>query len=235
MKLSVIIPAYNEAQGIVNTIGDVEEGLNETDLDYEIIVVDDGSNDKTSQEVRKTNAKVLRYDKNHGKGHALKYGFKKASGEFVIFIDADSDLHPRQIRNFLKHIDDYNADVVVGSKRHPLSKINYPLIRKILSGMYFYFFVKPFFDLGVKDTQAGLKLFKYEVLRDIFPKVMIKKYAFDLELLVNAHRQGYTIIEAPIELNFKHSSNINFTAIWHIFWDTVAIFYRLRILKYYDR
>ena len=91
------------------------------------------------------------------------------------------------------------------------------------------------FNLYITDTQAGIKLFRREVLEQVFPKVLVKRYAFDIELLANATRLGYTIAEAPVELNHNCHSEINLRAIWRIFWDTMATFYRMKILRYYDR
>jgi hypothetical protein len=128
----------------------------------------------------------------------------------------------------------YNADVITGSKRHPLSRVDYPLHRRILSQAY-QLITKVLFNLNLKDTQAGLKLFKYKVLKEIFPRVLCKKYAFDLELLVNASHRGFKIVEAPVELNWQRiASRMGLKDIWSIFSDTIAIFYRLKILKYYD-
>ena len=123
---------------------------------------------------------------------------------------------------------------MIGSKRDPESKVDYPLTRRALSWCY-QLMIKLLFNLNVRDTQAGLKLFKRDVLEDILPRVLVKRYAFDLELLVNANHRGYKIVEAPVEINFHFTSGINILDIWHIFVDTMAIFYRLRILKYYDR
>lgn len=238
IDLSIILPAWNESKLIFNSIKTTENLMGDYGLNYEIIVVDDGSSDGTytmAMEAAKGShrVKVVRKEK-HGKGSALKYGFNFCSGRLVTFMDADLDIHPRQIPLFIEYMEKYDADVVVGSKRHPLSKINYPLFRKVLSSGY-QILIKILFRLNIKDTQAGLKLFKYDVLKEIFPRVLCKKYAFDLELLVNAHHRGFKIVEAPVELNWQRVANrIKLKEISKIALDTAAIFYRLRILKYYD-
>jgi hypothetical protein len=126
------------------------------------------------------------------------------------------------------------TDIVIGSKRHPQSRIDYPLKRRFISAGYF-FLVKLLFGLPIRDTQTGLKLFRREVLTRIFPKVLIKRYAFDLELLVLAHHFGFTIAEAPVIVNYRGKfGHIGFRTVFNIWWDTMAIFYRLRLKKHYD-
>lgn len=238
-ELSIITPALNEEKAIFNSIKEIEKTLsNPGKMDYEIIVVDNGSSDNTYSEATRAaeengRIKVIKLEE-RGKGLALKRGFDFVSGKMVTLIDADSDLHPKQIPLFIEYMRRYNADVVVGSKRHPLSKVNYPFYRKFLSQGY-QIIAKILFNLNVRDTQAGLKLFNYEVLKEVLPRVLCKKYAFDLELLVNAHHRGFKIVEAPIELNFNFDSRIDWKAIWDMFVDTLAIAYRMHIKKYYDR
>lgn len=237
--ISVVVPAYNEAQDLSRTIEETVNILERCGLEHEVIVVDDGSEDGTYEKAlsiarEHENVRAFGYKQNMGKGHALKHGFKFARGDLVLFLDADSDLPPSQIPKFLDYIGENEADVVIGSKRHPLSKVNFPLSRRILSQGY-SLLTKLMFNLNVADTQVGIKLFQREVLEHVFPKVLVKRYAFDLELLVNAARSGYRIAEAPIELNFHYSSGIDFKGIWRIFLDTLAVFYRMRILHYYDK
>ena len=234
--LSIIIPAFNEEKIIVNTVNETLHSVSGFCDDFEVVVVDDGSGDDTYKRAKSVRDKRVRvYRKlNGGKGSAWKHGFKFARGDFVTFIDADLDLHPRQIKNFIDIQEKTGADVVVGSKRHPKSKLVYPWHRKVLSEG-FYYFQKLLFGLPVRDTQAGLKLFHKEVLEKIFAKSLVKAYAADLEFLVNAHHLGYKIVEAPVEINFQRFSNrITFKDIYKMFMDTLGIFYRLRVTHYYD-
>ena len=145
------------------------------------------------------------------------------------------ELHPAQVETLfdIMRLDD--ADVVIGSKLHPNSRLNYPLDRRIVSSVYF-FLIKLLFGLPIRDTQTGLKLFKYEVLQKVFPRILVKAYGYDLEILVNVHRLGYKIAEAPIVLNFKQRyGRVGPEAIWTTWRDTMAVWYRTYILKYYDR
>jgi len=242
IDLSIIVPCFNEGEMIYENLKKVENVLENILyenhlLSYEVIVVDDGSIDNTCLEVMKAakedkRIKVARKG-NSGKGSALKYGFNICSGKLVTFLDADLDLHPKQIPLFIDYMKKYNADVVVGSKRHPLSKIKYPLNRRILSQTY-QIVIRLLFNLHLRDTQAGLKLFKFEVLKEVLPRVLCKRYAFDLELLINANRRGFKIVESPVELNWQRiESRIKLKDVWRIALDTAAIFYRSKISKYY--
>ena len=96
--------------------------------------------------------------------------------------------------------------------------------------------VRLLFNLNVRDTQTGLKLFRRQVLHEALPLLAIKKFAFDLELLVVARQLGYRdVCEAPIVLEYQFESTVNLGSAWRVLWDTAAIFYRLRILRYYER
>jgi glycosyltransferase involved in cell wall biosynthesis len=217
---------------------EIEKTFSDPVVDYEVIVVDDGSKDGTYLEVERAVAQNPRIrlirQENGGKGAALKNGVSQTSGRLVSFIDADLDLHPYQLHLYMQIMQKTGADIVIGSKRHPDSKVIYPWKRKVLSRCY-QCLIGVLFNLNVRDTQVGLKLFKREPIVRIMPKVLVKKYAFDLEVLVNATHLGYRIAEAPIDLNFQRfESRIQFRAIRDIFIDTMAVFYRLRVIKYYD-
>lgn len=239
-KISILIPAFNEEEGIITTINETIRVFDELGNDYEVIIIDDGSKDNTykivSENLLNFNGKVKieRYDKNMGKGYAIKHGFNFISGDYVLFLDADMDLHPKQINNFIDLMRKHQADVVMGSKRHKDSVVDYPQSRKILSNGY-YFLIKILFVLPVKDTQTGLKLFRYEALKNSISKIVIKRYAFDLELLVVLHKLGYKVVECPIYLKptRRYYNRIGLKDIYHTFMDTIAIFYRLYIKKYY--
>jgi hypothetical protein len=153
----------------------------------------------------------------------------------ITFIDADMELDPRGIKSFLDLMNAGEYDVILGSKRHPQSRVSYPWFRRVQSLAY-QLLIELLFNLKIRETQTGLKLFRRQVLVDALPLLAVKRFAFDLELLVVAHHLGYRkMLEAPIDLRYQFASTIHPGVVWRILWDTAAIFYRLRIKKYYDR
>jgi glycosyltransferase involved in cell wall biosynthesis len=224
------MPAYNEARSIFACVQETARALEGTE--YEIIVVDDGSADNTRAEALRAaevngQVKVVAYGENSGKGHALKYGFGHTAGELVAFLDADLDLHPCQIWTLYEVMQQTGADVVIGSKRHPESKLDYPWQRRFVSWGYFTL-VHLLFGLPIHDTQTGIKLFKREVLERVFPRMQVQRFAHDLELLVGAHRFGYRIAEAPVSLNFREGKMGPLAlarASFNTWLDTLRVFY----------
>lgn len=239
-QLSVIMPAYNEGDKIYKNIQKVTEAINGFTDNFEIIVVNDGSKDNTKDEVKRISkgnksVKLISYEKNAGKGKAIKYGVKAAEGEYIAFLDADLDLPPEQLGDYLKQITDGNADVVIGSKMHKDSKIDYPAIRKVISFCY-YCMLKVLFRLNVKDTQTGIKLFKAEALKPVIELIMTDGFAYDIEILVALNYRKYIIKEMPVELVFTRGNGmgrIKIKDIFKAFKDTFSIFYRANIKRYY--
>jgi glycosyltransferase involved in cell wall biosynthesis len=233
-NLSIIVPAYNEERSIVACINETKKIIEENDLSYEIIVIDDGSTDLTLSKLNKNfghdkNIKIYSHNPNMGKGYAVREGFNLSSGDLIAFIDADMDLHPSLIIDFVKYLDSREVDAVIGSKNHPDSVINYPLKRRLYSKIY-YLLIKVLFRLSIKDTQTGLKLFRGEAIKEVLPYLKINHYAFDLELLVLLSKSGNKIVEAPIKLNFSkpNKGRIGIKDIWTILKDTLSLFFRVR-------
>lgn len=236
--ISIILPAYNEERLIYQMLEETHRAVEALGADYEIVVVDDGSTDGTPSEIERAardfdNVRAVMLVENQGKGNALNRGFQASCMDLVCFLDADLDLHPSQVGNLLEVMERTGADVVIGSKRHEDSSLDYPWYRKLFSTVY-YALILLLFRLPVKDTQTGIKLFRREVLARAFPRIVCKKYTLDLELLVVVSRLGYKITEAPITLTFQGKfGRIGWAAIRNIITDTMAIFYRLYLLRYY--
>src|SRR3990170_1741281 len=196
--LSVIVPAYR-CPTIGKDLKGIEKYLIKLNRPYEIICICDGypdNKDKTTKNAKKVKSdtiKVYSYRDNRGKGYAIRFGMARARGGIIAFIDAGNDLNASGIGLALEHLKWYKADIIVGSKRHRASRVYYPFQRKVLS-----FIVQRatrlLFGVDVSDTQTGLKIFRREVLEKVLPRLLVKRWAFDLEMLAAAHRLGFTRI-----------------------------------------
>jgi len=239
--LSVIIPIYKQEKTIKKDLQIINDTLKQIRYDYEIIAVVDGTSvDKSFKEIKKLklkNLQVFGYKTNHGKGYAIRYGMAKTKGDYVAFIDSGMEIDPNGISLVLEHMEWYNADIIVASKRHPASMVNYPWDRKIIS-FGAHIISKYLLGINVHDTQAGLKIFKRPVLIKVLPRLVVKNYAFDLEILAVANKLGFTkIFEAPIKLDYNFTSLTHatgFKTIYNCLFEALAVFYRLKILNYYD-
>jgi glycosyltransferase involved in cell wall biosynthesis len=240
--LSLIVPIYCQEKTIQKDLSSIYSTLEQIRYDFEIIAVIDGTNaDKSlqlAQELKLPKLKVLGYSQNHGKGYALRFGMAQAAGDYICFIDSGMDIDPNGISMVLEHMEWYQADIIVASKRHPASIVNYPLHRRFLSNLA-YLYSRLFLGLAIHDTQAGLKIFKKSVLVKVLPRLLIKSFAVDLEILAVAHRLGFQkIYEAPIKINYdfsgSHLNNKFFSTVLKCALDALAIYYRLRLLHYYD-
>lgn len=239
--LSLIIPVYKQEKIIVNNILQIKEVVDKIRYDHEIIVVIDGQTDNSFKKLKKARipkVKVITYKENQGKSFAIRLGMYFAKGDFVMFLDSGMEIDPNGISMLLEHMEWYDADIIVGSKRHMASQVNYSTTRRILSISY-YWFVKILFGIRVHDTQAGIKIIRKAVLQKILPRMVEKRFAGDLEMLVVSDTIGYKrIYEAPIKLNYQFSgitSAATMKSIWGIFLDTIAIFYRKNILRTYSQ
>lgn len=238
--LSVIVPAYKQEKTIIKDLKNIELALNQLGCSHEIICVVDGFLDQTFQRAQKAESskiKVIGYEENKGKGYAVRYGMARAKGNLIAFIDAGMDINPRGIPLLLEHMRWYDSEIMVGSIRHSASKvIGYPFKRKIYSVCY-HWMTRIMFGLRITDSQRGLKIFRREVLEKVLPRLMVKKYAFDIEILSVARLLGFKKIhDGPVEMDarkFKYS-NIKTSSVISMLIDTLAVFYRLKILHYYS-
>jgi glycosyltransferase involved in cell wall biosynthesis len=237
--LSVIMPVYGLAPVIeqnIQTVCDLLRGH----IPFEVLPVDDGSLDDSAEAIRRAAARYPEYvhpvfvKVNAGKGNALKRGFAASRGSHILLLDGDLDLSPKRISTFFNIMAEKQAAIVIGSKRHPDSVIDYPWHRRLASGAYFTI-VRLLVGLPISDTQTGMKLFTRQALDWAFGRMLVKAFAFDLEVLTIAHAKGYTVAEAPIDMNFGEKVGcLSWANVKQVMNDTLAIFYRLRVLRYYD-
>lgn len=231
--VSVIMPAYNEADVIRESISSVKKCFQSFCPNHEIIVVDDGSVDETRRRASETGEKLVKvvgYNANQGKGHALKVGSRVATGDLTFLIDSDSEIWPGDLQDYLSALD--NADIVIGSKRHPRSIVHAPVPRKFLS-IAFNLIERILVGVRATDTQAGLKAARTSALNRIMPLLSVKRYAFDAELLAIATLLNLKILELPVQVNLKASFRTK--EVFRMLIDILGIAYRLRIRRWYQK
>jgi Glycosyl transferase family 2 len=237
----VVVPVYNGGDEVVGNVSTIQTALTQVaEEGIEIIVVSDGSIDDTAERLlaarRDAGIRVIHYDRNLGKGYAVKTGSLASHGEWVALVDADLDIDPASIPEYVELARRERLDFAIGSKRHPDSLVHYPLSRRVASRCY-QLLNRLLFRLDVRDTQVGLKVFNRAVVEDVFPLLLVKRFAFDLELLAVAAALGHRRVrELPVKLEYRFTgSQLRSRAVIRALLDTAAIFYRLRILRTYQR
>ena len=207
MHLSVIIPTYNEAKTITNTLIAIRDYLSKQSYDWEVLVVTDGSKDNTSEVVNKfisenKGVRLIENKKNHGKGYVVKQGILEAKGDFRLFTDADNSTTIDHLEKFWPYFNQ-GYDVVIGSIEIKGAKIfeHAQWYRRCLGRVskYLIRFMTGLWD--VHDTQRGFKLFNVKSAKDIFSRVKINRFGFDFEALALAKKLGYKIKEVPVVWN----------------------------------
>src|SRR5436190_2256171 len=238
--LTVVVPVYNGGDEIVGNVEQIREAIaRELRGELEVVVVSDGSIDGTAErllERRSETIRVIHYDRNLGKGYAVKLGSRGARGEWVALVDSDLDVDPSSVPAYLAIAQREELDFAIGSKRHPESIVQYPRSRQIASWCYQQL-NRLLFGLDVRDTQVGLKVFSRRVVDEVMPLLLVKQFAFDLELLAVAKALGLgRAKELPVRLDYRFSgSALRSSTVVRALLDTGAIFYRLRILRTYQR
>lgn len=213
--LSVVIPAYNEAKRFGPLLKPVVQYLDKNYPNYELIIVNDGSNDNTEQVVRGivvglSKVQLVSYTSNRGKGYAIRTGVAKTSGELVLFMDADLSTPLTEIPKIIKILHNGN-DIVIGSRGGGDNvKKNAPIFRRLAS---FVFDQIKFLMVGLRefeDTQCGFKIYKGEIARKLFAKGKIDRFMFDAEILYLAQKYKYKIAEIPVTWADVPGSHVRF-------------------------
>ncbi len=232
MKLSVIIPAYNEEKRITQTLQSIDSYLEKQSYDYEIIVVVNGSHDRTYDIVRNLEQTTVQKATalnlaQGGKGNAVKRGIlDKAEGDIIMFMDADNATPISEIEKFLAYFQQ-GYDIVIGSRytNPDLVKVHQAFYRVLLSRManlLIQFLAVP----GIKDTQLGFKAFSKKAAKDIFQFVTISRWGFDMEVLTVALAHGYRIKEVGVSWTEHGGGHVPLKAYIESLWDLFKIKYR---------
>ena len=236
LDLTVVIPSYNPGPALRSTVTDLVAAADRAGIAYEVIAVSDGSTDGSEdglEEVSPT-VRVVRCPTNRGKGAALHTGFAQARGRYVGFVDADGDIDPAHVVDYLAVARSGDHDVVYASKRHPLSRSASSATRKVIS-YGFISVVGTLFALRVADTQTGCKLFRREALATVLPRLREHRFAFDLEFFVAARAAGVArMAAAPVEIKARMAgSTVGRAAITRTLGDALTVLARLHFTPTY--
>jgi glycosyltransferase involved in cell wall biosynthesis/O-antigen/teichoic acid export membrane protein len=234
LDLSLVIPFYNPGPRLAGHVRAVVAALSAERVSFEVIAVSDGSTDGSPSTISGIEqVRIVDLGVNQGKGTALRVGLAQGRGRYLGFIDGDGDIPARQLSPYLAAIMAADPDVVFGSKIHPDSDVIYPPVRRLYSWGYRQL-TRLLFRLPARDTQTGIKLIRRETLAAVLPKMLEKRFAFDLELLVVARRMGYQhFLELPVQIGERFTSTISSKAVWRTLLDTLAICYRLKVARHY--
>ncbi len=238
MRVSILFPVYNNKEKIFFNISYLLSKLEETNFDFEIIVINDGSTDETLEEIKKIKNDRVRYEtyeKNMGKGYAIKRGIKIAKFDNILFTDSDLAYPPSEVISIIKKYFEFDAKkIVIANRRHPKSKfiLSYDYIRYVYSreiiGRAFNKFLKILNLTSFQDTQAGLKIFPKKM--SFLEKIKSNDFLFDIELLHFAKKEKIEIIDFPVQYIYHDtttSTNI-IKGSFLILFKILRIFFRSR-------
>ena len=229
--LSLVIPTYRQARVIGAQVGELLAALDSLDIRYELRVVIDGDLDGTEAELRRITHDSLYLvilAQNAGKGSAVRRGLLASSGKARAFLDGGGDIPSRCLVDAYRRFQDEQCDIIVGSKLHPESIVDYPLMRRIYSWGYRQV-TRLLFGLNVRDTQVGLKVYTSTVVEQVFPHVRTDGFAFDIEALALASRLGFRNIgESPVVIRDQYPSTIRLTTVVTMLIETVQVWWRVR-------
>ena len=237
-SMTLVIPCYNPGPTVQVTIRDATTHLRSIGIQPTIIAVTDGSTDGSDALIDDLDMEHLvhiRHDHNRGKGAALRTGFASATTDIVGFIDADGDLAPTLLERMLTAQQQYQADIVFGSKLHPESTIEASRLRRVYSAGYQHL-IRMLFQLDVRDTQTGIKVIHRRVLDAVLPALQEDGFALDLELFIAARANGFTnYVEVPVILQRQAGSTISIRSVAAMIRQTLRLFWRAKVKLDYLR
>lgn len=233
--MSIVVPYHNPGPRLGLTVRRMVEVLAEAGVSFEVIAVSDGSTDGSEASLGANDlVRQVVLARQAGKGQALRVGLAMGHGRYLGFLDADGDLSPELLAPFVQLMRESSPDIILGSKRHPQSVVRYPPLRRMWSWGYQQL-IRVLFHLSVQDTQVGIKLVRREVVAAVLPRMVERRFAFDLELFVVARDLGYQrLVEVPVRIEERFGSTISMRTVAEILKDTLAVFYRLRLRHFYD-
>ncbi len=210
--LSIVIPAYNESGRIVGSLEAIDEYVRAKNYAIEIILVDDGSTD-TTVEIAKAQGgiRVLRNQRNRGKGYSVRHGVLEARGELILFTDADLSAPIEEADKLLAAMESSHADAVVGSRalqRELIGAHQSPF--REWGGRFFNLLVRIFAGLDIQDTQCGFKLFRSKTTRRAFELQRVDRFGFDPEILFLVKRLGGKVVEVPVRWNHNPATKVHY-------------------------
>ena len=257
MYLSVIIPAYNEEKRLSKTLEEIDKYLSKQRVaeasphlppcsasphsvyDYEILVVNDGSKDKTAQVIRDRvsviqNLRLIDNKKNNGKGYVVRQGMLEAEGEYRIFTDADNSTSIDQVEKMWPYFEK-GYDIVFGSRdvKGAILDPSQSLFRRFLGEAFGFLTNLIVGTWGIADSQCGFKCFTKKAAENIFPKCKINRFAFDPEFFMIAKKLGYKIKEIPVYWENDPESKVKFKWMVNMGLDLLKIRWNI-ITKKYD-
>ncbi len=234
--ISLVMPYFNPGGNLQSTVMETLSVLGGIGVPFEIIAVCDGSTDGSEDAldgIQDKRLKIIKRSKNKGKGFAIREGFSAAKGEYVGFMDADGDIDPKVIPVFLKLIEENSSDVIIGSKCHRDSVVDYPILRRMYSYVY-QKLVQVLFHLEIQDSQVGIKFVRKSLFDLVAPKLTEERFVFDLELIVamSCLKSDLVVQEAPVWIRRRFSSTIDIRAVITIVFDTLSLYRRFKCGKY---
>ncbi len=235
VELSVVIPFFNPGDALRPNVLELVAALQDERISYEVLAVSDGSTDGSENSVEGIpGVRAIVQPENRGKGAALHAGFSQARGRYLGMVDADGDIDPTHLCDYLRRAQAHDLEVVYANKYLLGSRSAATSLRKVIS-RGFVTFVGALFDLGVDDTQTGCNLFRRDAMAKVMPALREQRFAFDLEFFVAAKQAGITRMQAaPVELRERMAgSTVGAKAILRTMREALTIFGRLHMTSTY--
>ncbi len=235
-EISIIVPAYNENALIINTLNGLQSFMKNRSEDYEIILIDDGSQDQTVSLIRdwqnshSTEVNLLINEVNMGKGFSVRRGVLESRGKYIIFIDADLPYELDAIDGFMKALKG-GCDLAVGSRMLPESKVRGVPKLRYIAGQVFSWLERSVLSTKVADTQCGFKAFTSSAAKEIFRRLTINGFGFDVELFFVARKLKYHIQPVAVQMIDRHKNRASRV---RLFSDSLEMFFNLFMVRWQD-